>query len=135
MIESIGIDIVEIERVEEAMRKRRERFLDRLFTISEQEYCLSKANCSMYLAGRFAAKEAVLKVLGTGLRNVKWVDIEIIKDSLGKPHVRLSGKAAALVDEMGIDHILLSISHSRRYAVAQAVGVKRGVLTDESRDG
>jgi holo-[acyl-carrier protein] synthase len=124
MIESIGIDIVEIERVEGAMRKRRGQFLDRLFTISEQEYCLSKANASMYLAGRFAAKEAVLKVLGTGLRNVKWVDIEIMKDALGKPHVRLSGKAANLAAEIGIDHILLSISHSRKYAVAQAIGVR-----------
>ena len=126
MIESIGIDIVEIERIEEALQKRRERFLDRLFTLAEQTYCLSKANASMYLAGRFAAKEAVLKVLGTGLRNVKWTDIEIMKDALGKPYVQLYGKAACMAEELGIGKVLLSISHSRRYAVAQAVGVKGG---------
>jgi holo-[acyl-carrier protein] synthase len=125
MIASIGIDIVEIERIEEAMIKRKERFLDRLFTPAEQEYCLSKSNASMYLAGRFAAKEAVLKVLGTGLRNVKWTDIEIIKDDLGKPYVQLTGKAAQLAKGQGINEVMLSISHSRNYAVAQAVGIRR----------
>lgn len=124
MIQSIGVDIVEIARIEDSMTKRPERFLNRLFTPKEQEYCLSKSNASMYLAGRFAAKEAILKVLGTGLRNVKWTEIEIIKDDLGKPHVRLSGKAGMLAEQQDISKILLSISHSRRYAIAQAVGVK-----------
>lgn len=123
MLQSIGVDIVEIERIEEAMLKRRERFLNRVFTVGEQEYCLTKTNASMYLAGRFAAKEAVLKVLGTGLRNLKWTEIEVTKDILGKPHVRLSGKAADLAREKGIDHIMLSLSHSRKYAIAQAVGL------------
>jgi holo-[acyl-carrier protein] synthase len=126
MIESVGIDIVEIDRIEESMVKRRERFLERLYTPAERDYCMSKAKASMYLAGRFAAKEAVLKVLGTGLRNVKWTDIEIIKDDLGKPHVRLSGKALEIAKKMGLVNILLSISHSRDYAVAQAVGIKGG---------
>lgn len=124
MIRSIGVDIVEVGRIEDSLAKRRERFLDRLFTPTEQAYCLSKSNASMYLAGRFAAKEAVLKVLGTGLRNIKWTDIEITKDDLGKPHVRLSGTAGALAERQEISQILLSISHSRKYAVAQAVGVK-----------
>lgn len=124
MIQSVGVDIVEIERIEEAMAKRPERLLNRLFTKAEQEYCVAKSNASMYLAGRFAAKEAVLKVLGTGLRNVRWTDIEIVKDELGKPHVGLCGTAEALARQQGIDKILLSISHSRRYAVAQAVGIK-----------
>jgi holo-[acyl-carrier protein] synthase len=125
MIESIGIDIVEIHRIEESLAKRRERFLARLYTPDEQAYCLSKVNASMYFAGRFAAKEAILKVLGTGLRNVKWTDIEIVKDDLGKPHVKLSGKAQEMAKAQGLGSILLSISHSRNYAVAQAVGIKR----------
>lgn len=124
MIRSIGVDIVEIRRIEASLSKRGERFLNRLFTPAEQAYCLSKSNASIYLAGRFAAKEAVLKVLGTGLRNAKWTDIEIKKDDLGKPHVRLSGAAGALAAQQEISRILLSISHSRKYAVAQAVGVK-----------
>lgn len=124
MIQSVGIDIVEIERIADCMMKRPERFLNRLFTPVEQQYCLSKSNASIYFAGRFAAKEAVLKVMGTGLRNVKWLEIEIVKDDLGKPHVRLCGAAEVLAEKQGISKILLSISHSRRYAVAQAVGIK-----------
>jgi holo-[acyl-carrier protein] synthase len=124
MIRSIGVDIVEIDRIEQSLAKRPERFLQRLFTPLEQEYCLSKSSSSMYFAGRFAAKEAVLKVLGTGLRNIKWTEIEITKDDLGMPHVRLSGKAEALARRQEISKILVSISHSRNYAVAQAVGVK-----------
>lgn len=124
MIRSIGVDIVEISRIENVMAKRPEQFLRRMFTPAEQAYCLSKSNASMYLAGRFAAKEAVLKVLGTGLRNVKWTEIEITKDDLGKPHVQLTGKARMLAENQEISKILLSISHSRSYAVAQAVGVK-----------
>lgn len=124
MIRSIGVDIVEVSRIEQSMTKMPERFLQRLFTPLEQEYCLSKSSASMYLAGRFAAKEAVLKVLGTGLRNIRWTEIEIIKDDLGKPHVRLSGRAEVLARQQEISKILLSISHSRKYAVAQAVGIK-----------
>lgn len=124
MIRSIGVDIVEIDRIKETMAKRPERFLQRLFTPLEQEYCLSKSSSDMYFAGRFAAKEAVLKVLGTGLRNIKWTEIEITKDDLGMPHVRLDGTAEALARRQGISKILVSISHSRRYAIAQAVGIK-----------
>jgi len=124
MIRSVGIDIVEICRIENMLHKWPERFLKRVFTPAEQAYCLAKSNAAMHLAGRFAAKEAVLKVLGTGLRDVKWTEIEIMRDELGKPQVRLNGKAHMLACRQEISAVLLSISHSRAYAVAQALGIK-----------
>ena len=124
MIHSVGIDIVEICRIEKLLHKQPERFLKRVFTPAEQAYCLAKSHAATHLAGRFAAKEAVLKVLGTGLRDVKWTEIEIIRDELGKPQVRFNGKARMLARKQEISAVLLSISHSRAYAVAQAVGIK-----------
>lgn len=124
MIRSVGVDIVEICRIEKMLHKWPERFLNRVFTPAEQAYCLAKSNAAMHLAGRFAAKEAVLKVLGTGLRDVKWTEIEIIRDELGKPQVRLNGKAGMLARKQEISAVLISISHSRAYAVAQALGIK-----------
>lgn len=121
MIKGIGIDIIEIERIKKAIKN--ENFLYRIFTRLEIDYFDSIKYNTNTIAGSFASKEAVVKVLGTGLRGFKWVDIEIVRDNLGKPHVKLYGNAKAIALEKGIDNIMISISHCRDYAVAQAIGV------------
>ncbi|AEF93380.1 Holo-(acyl-carrier-protein) synthase [Desulfotomaculum nigrificans CO-1-SRB] len=118
MLKGIGTDIIEIERIELAISRGGQQFLDRVFTPREQEYCGGKVHC---LAGRFAAKEAILKALGTGLRGMRWTDIEILPNYLGKPEVKLSGPALEIAAEMDIAKILVSISHDRGRAVAFAV--------------
>ncbi len=124
MIAGVGIDLVEIERVKNAI-SHHPGFLPRLFTAEEQHYCLSKARPYLHFAVRFAAKEAVLKAIGTGFRGVKWTDLEIKRDSLGKPYVQLNGKAALICCEKGISEILISLSFSRGNAIATAIAVKK----------
>lgn len=126
MIKGVGIDIVETARIKAVMARRREQFLNRVFTAGEQQYCLAKANAHVYFAGRFAAKEAVLKALGTGLRACKWTDIEIVRGKSGQPGVALSGAALQAARERGIDRIHLSLSHARDYAAAYALAVGGG---------
>lgn len=122
MIKGIGVDIVDIDRMEAAL-KRHERLMNRLYTAGEREYCLSKKRPQVHFASRFAAKEAALKALGTGLRGVKWTEIEVRRDSLGKPYYKLSGAAAELAASRGISEIYLSLSFSKHSAVASAVAV------------
>ena len=121
-----GIDIVEVARIAEMHEKHGAHFLDRCFTPAEQTYCLEgKADKRRYehLAGRFAAKEAVLKVLGTGWRGaIAWTDLEITADALGKPTLALSGECARLAGQMGISQWFLSISHIKTHATASAIG-------------
>jgi|WP_141677934.1 holo-[acyl-carrier protein] synthase len=119
-MKGIGIDIIEIERIKDAILSK-DRFKDRFFTESEIAYCELHKSPWVHYAGRFAAKEAIVKALGTGFRGFKWQDIEIIKDELGKPKVRLHNQANNLAKELGITEIIISISHSRDYAVANAV--------------
>ncbi|MGL5434303.1 MAG: holo-ACP synthase [Lachnospiraceae bacterium] len=117
MILGIGTDIVEIERMERACR--RDAFLNRAFT---QEECRqAKGNVSK-LAGNFAVKEAVAKVFGTGFRSFMPEDIEVLRDDLGKPYVNLYRGARTLAGELGIVTILVSISNTKEYCVAFAVG-------------
>lgn len=119
-MKGIGTDIIEIERVELAIKRSGQEFLDRVFTPAEQSYCGGKVQC---LAGRFAAKEAVLKALGTGLRGLRWTNIEILPNYQGKPEVRLTGGALELAAGMDIAKIMVSISHDRGRAVAFAVAM------------
>lgn len=115
----IGNDIVEIERVATLVEKHGTRFLSRLFTEKELKYCLSHRFPSIRLAGRFAAKEAIVKAMGTGFRkDVTWLDIEILNDSQGKPVVYFSSR---LVEKMGQIDCMLSISHCREYATSVAL--------------
>jgi len=123
MVKGIGVDIVEIERVKKAIR-RYPRFQTRVFTSQERDYCLSKANPYLHFAVRFAAKEAVLKALGTGFRGVKWTDLEICRDDLGKPFVRFFGGASKKLKEREISDILISLSFCHHSAVASAVAIK-----------
>lgn len=115
-----GVDIIEIERIDRAV-SRSGRFMDIVFTAGEREYFKSRGNKPCHIAGNFAAKEAVVKSLGTGFRGMRWQDIEITRDSLGKPLTLLHGEAAAAAERAGILAIRISISHSRDYAVAVAV--------------
>jgi holo-[acyl-carrier protein] synthase len=119
-----GIDIVETARIAKLIEAHGQHFLNRVFTPAEQQYCnASKKRSTEHYAGRFAAKEAVLKVLGTGWRGqIAWTDIEIIKDPSGQPHIHLTGECARLAGEKGITHWHLSISHIDTHATASAIG-------------
>lgn len=122
MIKGTGIDIIEIYRINKAMNKQ-SKFLERVFT-PEEIVLFKQSNLNVAtVAGFFAAKEAVMKALGTGLRKMKWKDIEIKKDNLGRPHVVLHNNAAKIAYDKGISEILISISHNRENAVAQAIAV------------
>ncbi len=118
----LGVDIVEIERIEKALQKH-ENFLSRLFNRSEIDYFEKKGNKAETIAGMFAAKEAVAKVLGTGISGFSWVDIEISHTESGQPIVELKNNAKVLADNKSIKKILISISHCKTYAVANAAGV------------
>jgi holo-[acyl-carrier protein] synthase len=122
MIYGIGIDLVEIARIEQAMARTGPRFIARIYTEREQQYCCSQALAAACYAARFAAKEAFVKALGTGLRqHMRWRDIEVQRDALGKPSVHLYGHLQAYCIEKGIHHIHLSLSHSASMAIAQVV--------------
>ncbi len=115
----IGTDIIEIERIREAISRHPERFLETLFTEKERAYCSRFAEPIPHYAGRFAAKEAVLKALGTGLqKEISWKDIEILSDVYGKPEVHLSSRMRGEYPEA---IFLISISHGREYATATAI--------------
>lgn len=120
MIAGIGIDIIEIQRVKKAIE--RDSFIERVYSEREREYCSARRKgAAESYAGRFAAKEAVLKAFGTGLRDGKLNEIEILNDELGCPGVTLSGYFKKLAEERGITKIWVSISHSQGNAVAQCV--------------
>ena len=118
MIKGVGVDIVEIDRIKKVMDARGDKLLERLFTQRELEVMSRKYET---VAGRFAAKEAIVKSLGVGIGIISWKDIEIIKDKLGKPKVYLTGAASRRRKTMGIIKMHISISHSKSQAVAYAV--------------
>jgi len=119
---STGIDIVEIDRLEEVIVRRGERFLDRVFTPAERAYCSARPRPVMHYAGRFAVKEAVLKAIRTGwVQGIGWRDIEVEIGEMGEPSVHLTGGALARAEAMGIEAIHISISHTEHHAVASAV--------------
>lgn len=122
MIFGLGNDIIEVSRIERIINKHADHFLNRIFTKSEQEYCLKHQAAARHFAGRFAAKEAVVKALGTGIqKGTSWLDIEIINDSQGKPCVSLSPR---LEDKLNGMTIQLTISHCKEYATAVAIVYK-----------
>jgi holo-[acyl-carrier-protein] synthase len=122
MIRGIGIDIIEIERIDRAIN-RNNKFLDRIFTNKEKDY-FKQVNYSITsIAGNFAAKEAAVKAIGTGIRGFKWIDIEVQRDSFGKPMIQLYNQAREMAQGRGISEILITISHSRDYAVAQSIAM------------
>jgi NAD(P)H-hydrate epimerase len=120
MIKGNGIDIIEVERIKNVLDGKR-KFIDRIFTAREKAYINSRKQNPQTVAGMFAAKEAVSKALGSGIRGFSFKDIEIIRDSLGKPMVVLNGNAKEIAQRLKIGNIYLSISHTDKYAVASAV--------------
>ena len=114
-----GVDIIEIDRVRRIADQYGQRFLKRIYTAGEIAYCRGRAP---QLASRFAAKEAVMKALGTGVHGVDWRDIEVVRRRGQAPSVKLRGGAQARAEQMGLEHLALSLSHSRDYAVASVVG-------------
>lgn len=128
----IGTDIVEIARIKQAVQRHGQSFLDRVFTLREQEDCLGRQNPYPSLATRFAGKEAVMKALGKGLAGgIRWTDVEICRDGGGKPVVLLKGKAAQICAGLGIAGVEISLSHSREYALATAIAFGKIKGTDE----
>ena len=117
-----GVDMVDCKRLGEAIGRHGDRFLKRIYTPAELDYCLGRKRELEHLAGRFAAKEAVLKVLGTGLiAGMEWTEIEILNEPSGQPVVTLSGEVLAVAEEAGIGRIFISISHIKTHAIASAV--------------
>lgn len=122
MILGLGSDIIEIRRIEESLERHGKRFLDRVFTISEQDYCLRYRDSFRHFAGRFAAKESIVKALGTGISSsVSWLDMEILNDAQGKPTVEFSLKVK---EEFHDPRIQISISHCKEYAMAVALWIE-----------
>lgn len=120
-----GIDLVDFARIEQMLEKHPQRFLDRVFTPTEQADADKRKNRIEKLAGRFAAKEAVMKLIGTGWRDgIAWTDIEVVNDPMGRPIVNISGKVAKLADENGVEQITLSITHTSNFAIASVVALQ-----------
>lgn len=122
MIVGLGVDIAEVARVKAAIERHGETFLRRLYTPKEREYCERFKNKYERYAGRFAAKEAAMKALGTGWsRGVRWVDVEIVREKGGRPTLKLAGEAGNVAKRMGVRNIALSITHTADQAFAQVI--------------
>lgn len=118
----IGIDIIEISRIEEVLERHGDRFLKKILTVAERDYCMAQKKPATHIAARFAAKEAVSKAFGTGIgSDLGWLDVEVMRRSTGAPQIRLTGPGAAFAEKEGIGEIKISISHARDYAVAKAM--------------
>ncbi len=119
MIKGLGSDIISVARIQKAIDRNAERFLETVFTDSEITYCQKHQESARHFAGRFAAKEALVKAIGTGFRQgITWKDIEVYNDELGKPHYRFSEKVLEIVGE---GHFMLTISHCHEFATATAL--------------
>jgi holo-[acyl-carrier protein] synthase len=122
LIYGTGVDIVEIARFERFLQEGNDGLFQRLFTPLETEYCSSRKRSAQHYALRFAAKESFLKALGTGLRDgLSWKEIEVVNDALGKPELRLSGRARELFEKAGLASCFLSLSHDAGCAIAMVV--------------
>lgn len=122
MIVGTGIDIVEVRRMAAALDRFGERFVRRIFTAAEIDYCDSKANRAERYAARFAAKEAGLKAIGTGWRHgVAWQEIEVRREPTGQPTVAFTGRAGEFAATLGVKRTFLSLSHTAEHAIAQVI--------------
>ena len=120
-----GIDIIEIARIKNVLTKHPKRFLEKIFTEYERNYCRGR---STQLAARFAAKEAAMKALGTGVRGVGWKEIEVQRLPSGKPFIKLHGRAKKRAKFIGVEKIELSISHSKELATAMVIMYKLSLI-------
>jgi holo-[acyl-carrier protein] synthase len=122
LIVGLGVDIAEVGRVKAAIERHGEVFLRRVFTAKEREYCEKFKHKFERYAGRFAAKEAAMKALGTGWsRGVRWVDVEVVREKGGRPTMALAGEAGKLAERLGVKRIALSITHTAEQALAQVI--------------
>lgn len=122
MVIGIGTDLIEIARIAQSIDRYGERFLRRIFTAAEIDYCRRKKNAAESLAARFAAKEAAAKALGTGIsRGIGWLEIEVTRQPGARPHLQLIGRAAQRASDLRIAKISLSLTHSRDIALAVVV--------------
>lgn len=122
MIIGMGVDIAEVERIKAAIERHGEVFLRRIYTERERAYCEQFRNKYERYAGRFAAKEAGMKGLGTGWRRgVKWVDFEVVREMGGRPTLALGGEAAKIAAQLGVKRVALSITHTAEQALAQVI--------------
>jgi holo-[acyl-carrier protein] synthase len=125
MIHGIGIDVVEVGRIEVAISSLGDAFLERLFTSREREYCGKQKRPALHYAARFAAKEAVSKALGTGIGGqAGWLDMEVERAESGAPKMVFSGNAADFLVSSGIAEVQVSLTHAKEYAAANAVAVR-----------
>ena len=123
-----GIDLVDCPRIEEMVSRHGERFLDRVFIAREQADVAANKNRIEKLAGRFAVKEAVLKLMGTGWRGkISWTDIEVTNNLLGQPIVAISGEVKKIADKLNITQISVSITHTANFVIASAVALNKKV--------
>ncbi len=121
MIIGTGVDIVKNQRIADLIDKYGEKFLNKIYREKEISYCSSRSQDTASFAARFAAKEALFKALGTGMRKNSWQDIEIINNELGKPEVNLFGKTADYAAKLEVVNIFLSMSHEKDYSIAQII--------------
>ena len=125
ILHGIGIDVVEVERIEAAIAHLGDAFIDRLFTAREREYCGKQKRPALHYAARFAAKEAVSKALGTGIGGqAGWLDMEVERAESGAPKMVFTGRAADFLAAEGIAEVQVSLSHAKEYAAANAVAVR-----------
>lgn len=121
-IVGIGVDLVSVDRVRAITQRWQERFLHRVYTEAERRDCFRRATPYASLAGRFAAKEAVLKALGVGwAAGVRWQDVQVVSDASGKPVARVDGRVRRLIEDAGVTRIHVSLSHDAGYAIAQVI--------------
>lgn len=121
MIYGLGIDLVEINRIKETIERFGERFLDRVFTKREIGYWKTHKNRYEHLAGRFAAKEALLKAISTSWPKVSFTDVEVVNTRSGSPKIGVQGRAKDLLDKLNLRNIFLTISHTKDYATAVVI--------------
>lgn len=134
MIVGLGTDIIETVRIGRVIERHGEQFLNRVFTTAEIQYCSKRREYLQHYAGRWAAKEAVMKVLGTGFApGVGWKDIEVCTRPSGQPYIEMHGGVKELAEKRQIGEILISISHCRAYATATAIGLQRAASGEERR--
>ncbi len=128
----IGTDITECLRIAQMIERHGELFITRVYTPAEIQYCQSRKQATQHFAGRWAAKEAVLKAVGTGWRRgISWRDVEILNTRGGKPIVSLHGGVRDVAEELGVGQILVSISHCRSHATAYALAIERETAEEE----
>lgn len=122
MIVGTGVDISEVSRIAAAVKRFGDRFLKRVFTPAEVRYCMGKPNAAERLAARFAAKEAGMKAIGTGLRHgITWQDVEVVRLPGQRPILQFHGKAAEFAARLGCKRTHLSLSHTKEQAIAHVI--------------